>query len=223
MDTQATVNLDAATTFQHAVQAIQSAGGQIHWQSPPQSAQFTIRKKESGMEVGFHGDLSVSQLAPQQSMVRADVRVNWSTTVPILISGVVTVIVVIIFGNLFFPFIFVYFYPFIMLLALLTAAYSAWQLGSKLPRDIAEEILGKLQSASAAAAPRTAGWFGLGAFKRQDSAGFPAQAGSPEPPPRAEQTPNVFDQIKQLAELRDAEAITAEEFESKKAELLKRL
>jgi hypothetical protein len=33
----------------------------------------------------------------------------------------------------------------------------------------------------------------------------------------------VFDQIKKLAELRDMGVVTAEEFEAKKADLLKRL
>jgi hypothetical protein len=43
------------------------------------------------------------------------------------------------------------------------------------------------------------------------------------PPPVAPSAPDVMDQLKRLGELRDAGVLTPEEFESKKAELLRRL
>jgi hypothetical protein len=49
------------------------------------------------------------------------------------------------------------------------------------------------------------------------------RAVAPQSPAVETQTGDVVDQIRRLGELRDAELITAEEFEAKKTELLKRL
>jgi hypothetical protein len=129
---QATVNLDAATAFQQTIHAIQSVGGEIDWGSPPQSPQFTIRKKSfwvtCSIPVCYHGELSVSPLTPQQSMVRANVKVKWSTTVPVLILSVVSTIV-----GVFLISLSIYDYdfavPFVLLLGLGSTAYLVWHLG----------------------------------------------------------------------------------------------
>jgi uncharacterized membrane protein YdbT with pleckstrin-like domain len=55
----------------------------------------------------------------------------------------------------------------------------------------------------------------------QTRAGY--AAGAAAPPAAASQTPTVPEQIQQLADLRDRGAITAAEFEAKKAQLLERM
>ena len=50
----------------------------------------------------------------------------------------------------------------------------------------------------------------------------PANGPSAQAPKVAPET-NVFEQLKQLGALRDAGVLTADEFENKKAELLKRV
>jgi hypothetical protein len=113
--------------------------------------------------------------------------------------------------------------PFVLLLGLGSTAYLVWHLGSKWPSDIANDILRRVPGAWATAAPLSASGGGAAASQPWHSADSPAEIDPSGPPPKAEPTSNIFDQIKQLAGLRDAGAITSEEFDSKKTELLKRL
>ena len=52
---------------------------------------------------------------------------------------------------------------------------------------------------------------------------MPPARDSSVPPAKVAQEPNVYEQLKQLGALRDAGIVTTDEFESKKAELLKRV
>jgi hypothetical protein len=215
-DTTATVNADVATAFEQAVRAIEAAGGQVQWQAPPQSAQFYVRKKDmwntGGTTVGYRGELSVTPVAPEQSRVGVRASVDWPSTVPLLIATVVAVFIFVLFSPAFLPFL--------LLFWLLAVAYTLWLVASKLPSDVSAGILKRLPGGSAAP-----GRTGLGAWLPSGQGRMP----SPPPPspvaPAAPPAPaqNLVEQIKQLAGLREAGILTVEEFEAKKAELLKRL
>ncbi|MBI2876308.1 MAG: SHOCT domain-containing protein [Candidatus Tectomicrobia bacterium] len=238
--------MDPTTAFDQAIYAIQSEGGQVHWQSPPQSAQFVIRKKDmmntGGFTVGYNGELTIMPNAPQQSVIRLNLKVDWGSTVPVFVGSIVALIILCLLNPLFLMFG--------MLLGILVLAYSAWALSIKLPGDIAKKILRNIPGGSVAPAQRAAGFGGLAAFQRKGQAEPPppapsgpppqtvppaqagwsggpsgphVQAGSPVQPAATDASAVIFDQIKQLAGLRDAGIISAEEFDVKKAELLKRI
>ena len=137
---QVSINFDTATAFERAVQAIQSVDGQIRWQSPPKSAKFIIIKKDfwstGGNAVRYRGDLFVLQSMPQQSAVCVNLKIDWSSTPPLIITYVMLMIVCLLFP--LFP------WRLMVLIFLLGITYSLWELASKLPNDIANEILARI-------------------------------------------------------------------------------
>lgn len=64
---------------------------------------------------------------------------------------------------------------------------------------------------------------GMEAFTRAVKAAMTAAAAPPAPVAAAAAQPDLVDQLRRLGELRDAGIVTPEEFEAKKAELLRRL
>lgn len=105
--------------------------------------------------------------------------------------------------------------------AVISSIYTWWYYNSKIPREIEGEILGRLQTApsqapSAAMPPPFANPAQPVYPQNQPSDGPPVG-----PPPAA--TGDPYEQLRKLAGLRDAGALTPEEFEAKKADILTRL
>jgi len=203
----ATLNCEPADAFAQALRAITATGGQVSWQQAPTSARFMIGKKDfmntGGFTIKYDGDLQVQKTGPGQTTARFSLKVNWGSYVPL---GASTVVVFLLMSY--------YFVALGLLFLIAILAYSAWAVSSQLPESLLQDIIRNLQAGGASAAPSQT--------PPPRSAPPP-----PPPPPSSAPTPNdtasIVEQIKQLAGLRDANAITNEEFEAKKAELLKRI
>ena len=97
-----------------------------------------------------------------------------------------------------------------------SVAFTAWSASSGVPEKVLEQIIKTLQGGGAPA---------------QSYAPQQQHAPPPQPAPYAPQpapapavgNAAVMEQLKQLGSLRDAGVLTPEEFEAKKAELLKRI
>jgi hypothetical protein len=212
---QVMLALDAATAFDRIVAAIQSAGGQIQWQTPPHKATFLLNYKDvwntGGLTVKYSGELTVSPTGPSSSMVQLNTKVNWSSMVPVLVATVVGAFVFVLFIPMFGSFL--------LLIILLGLAYYGWMFGSKVPNDCAQKFLAGLPKATG---PMPGFSAPGGLHPSPGPAPQPGGAGPPSPPPEAGSA-SVAERIKQLASLRELGAITEEEYKAKKAELLKQL
>jgi len=239
---QVTVNTDATTAYGYALNAVSSAGGVVHWQSPPQSFQFTLTKKDTwntgGFPVNYSGEATVTPVGPQQCTIRVGLKVEWGSTVPVIVS---TVVVIILLG-LCYPMLL----AFGFLLAILGVVYTGWVVGSKMPQDLVARILKGIPGAQPGMGSPAWG----GAPAAPASATFvPPPPGTPAPPPpgatppppgatppprapeaapasppsAAEAGSGIADQMKQLLELKDLGVLSEAEFAAKKEELLRRL
>lgn len=221
---QATFNGEPVDAYAQALRAIAATGGELSWQQAPSSAKFVIGKKDfmntGGFTIKYDGDLQVQKAGPGQTTARFALKINWGSYVPL---GATTVVVLLILSVSNYAFAAM---GLLFMVAIL--AYSAWAVSSQLPEKILKEIIHNLQGGAAAPAQAAA--------PTQPSQAMPTY--SPPPPPRptpapqpapapaaplAGDTATIVEQIKQLAGLRDAGAISADDFEAKKAELLKRI
>jgi hypothetical protein len=222
---QATYNGEPAAIFDQAVRAIIAAGGQIAWQQAPSTAKFVLGKKDmwttGGFTMKYDGDLQIQKTAPSQSTARLTLRINWGSYVPL---GATTLVILLILAasNPMYAGMGLLFMGAILV-------YSAWAVSSQLPEKVLKDIVQKMQAGAGPVAP----------VQATPAPARPAPpAAPPTPPPAAAAPPpvapapaapsnadtaTIVEQIKQLAGLRDAGAITVEEFEAKKTELLKRI
>lgn len=221
---QANFNGEPSDAFAQALRAIAATGGEVTWQQAPSAAKFVIGKKDfmntGGFTIKYDGDLQVQKTGPGQTSARFSLKINWGSYVPL---GATTVIVLLILSLSNY-----YFAAMGLLFMVAILVYSAWAVSSQLPEKILKDIIHNLQGGVAAPAPAAAP-----ASPPQAMPTFsppppprpnpPPQAAAPAPAPPAGDTATIVEQIKQLAGLRDAGAITADDFEAKKAELLKRI
>ena len=205
------IALDAAAAYDQIGAAIQAGRGMIEWQAPPQSARFTLDKKDfwntGGTTVKYAGELTVTPTGPQTCMAQLDLKVNWSSMIPIVFAALGCAFLAVCmyqqFAGLLVP------------MALALVAYYVWMFASKVPNGIVARMLKGLPEA-----PMPVGGPAV------DATPPPAPTAAPGPgpaPPPSGAAAGVADRIKQLAELRDAGAISPAEYEAKKAELLKQL
>ena len=223
--TQLALGPDAA--FQAALQAIGAAGGQVVAQDPPRAARFRMVRKSAlatfGIGVVYDGDLTLQPLGPGQVNVAVSLKINWSTVYPIMLIGGVFALMTLIF-------------PYglgilgVLLIGLATA-YTCWQLSSQTAEGFIRQILTNLGGTPVApaapvyVAPPPPPPAPTPAPTPPPAAAPPPVVAAPPPvPPHEEDDPDeIMDQIKRLAELRDAGALTSAEFDAKKAELLARI
>jgi len=214
---QATFNGEPNDAFAQALRAIAQSGGEVTWQQVPSAAKFLIGKKDfwttGGFTMKYDGDVQVARSGPGQTTARFSLKLNWGSYVPL---GATTIVAVLVLSmtNYYFAAM-----GFLFMIAILV--YSAWAVSSQLPDKMLKDIIRNLQ--------------GGGASVPTQSRPQPAPSYAPTPPPQpapqpqptaapaGDATASIVEQIKQLAGLRDAGAITADEFEAKKSELLKRI
>jgi hypothetical protein len=212
-----TLAITPEAAFDAAMAALAAAGSEVTWQSRPNAAKFGFSYKSfwftGGVKVSYLGDLSVSPVGPGQTQVGLTLAVNWGGAVPLFVFYAVFALVMWAMNpaaGMFFG-----------LCAVIGAISTAWRLSSKTPEDEARKILQHLgPNVVAGAYAPPAGV--QPAPPPPKPAPPPPQAAAPPPVNPAVET-SVFDQIKRLAELRDMGAVTPEEFDTKKSELLKRL
>ena len=220
---QATFNGEPADAYGQAINAINAMGGQVLWQQPPTSAKFFLPKKDNwttgGLTMKYDGELHLQKSSPTQTTARVSMKLQWGSFLPLALTLLAFVFVMGLWN--------IYFAVYGIFIMALLVAYSAWQVSSQLPDKLLADFFRTLTGAPAASQQ--------GGFKAQPQ----AHAFTPQPPPSPTPAPAsapaptpassggdasaIMEQIKQLGSLRDAGVLTPEEFESKKAELLKRI
>lgn len=201
--------------FAQALRAVQSSGGEVMWQQAPVAGKYLLTRKNwwstGGVALKYDGEFAVQPAGPGQTNVRFSLKLQWNSAVPLLLLQIVAVIVLAMMN------------PYVMYFALIligvTLALTAWNSSSGIPdkalNDLVKNFNGGIAMAQHTPQPQM--------HTPAPPPPQPAPAAAPTPPPAADATSSIVDQIKQLAGLRDAGAITADEFEAKKAELLKRI
>jgi hypothetical protein len=218
---QANFRGEPQDAFAQGMQAIATSGGQVTWQSPPNAAKFLISKKSwwttGGLTMKYEGDFTVQRTGPTDVAARFALKIVWGSYLPLALTQVAAVILL-YFINIYFQV-----YPFLGLMLLAVAlGYSAWQVSSALPEKLLQDIIKNLQGgAPAMQAPQPV--YAAPAPQPAYAPAAPMPAPAPAPAAPATDASIIMEQIKQLASLRDAGALTPEEFEAKKAELLKRI
>lgn len=222
---QATFNGEPADAFGQAVNAINAMGGQVLWQQPPTSAKFFLPKKDSwttgGFTMKYDGDIQIQKSSPTQTTARVTLKLQWGSFLPLAL----TMLAFVFFMGLWNIY-FAYYGGFIMAILV---AYSAWQMSSQLPDKMLAQFFQTLSGAPTASTATAQ----QGGFKPQSAPqpSYTPQPATPAPIPTPAPAPAagggdaavIMEQIKQLGSLRDAGVLTADEFEAKKAELLKRI
>lgn len=229
---QATFSGSAQDAFNQALNAINATAAaskgainsQVTWQQPPSAAKFETIIKSGWSTLGFaikyDGDVQIQPASPGQVTARYGLKLQWGSAMGLIIAQGAMVLIAAMFN------------PYILAFALFfivgAMAFTAWNLSSSLPEKTLTEFMKHLQGGSAPAPsnftpqPQPAPQ----AFTPQP-APVPTPAPSPTPAPQPASAGGnsaaIMEQIKQLGGLRDAGVLTPEEFEAKKAELLKRI
>lgn len=225
---QATFAGTAQDAFNQALRAVAASGGEVLAQQPPQGARFQLGYKNfwttMGTTLKYDGDVQIAPAGPGQVTARFGLKLQWASIVPLL----AVIVAVVIIGAMTNPYYAAYF----LFIVLIGVGYNAWAASSRIPEKILEGVIKNLQSGGGAFAPAPQPQYtpqpAAPAYAPQPAT--PAPIPTPAPAPAAApavsgggDTATIVEQIKQLAALRDAGAITPDEFEAKKAELLKRI
>lgn len=230
---QATFSGSAQDAFAQASNAINAATmaskgvltSQIIAQQPPSAVKFEMICKSTWSTLGFaikyDGDLQIQPAGPNQTTARYSLKLQWGSAMGLIISQGVMVLIAAMFNWAIAA------YALFFIVG--SMAYTAWNLSSNVPEKALTEFMKHLQGGAPAG----------GGFVSQPQQSFtpqptpqPQQQFTPQPVPTPAPTPAasgggdaaaIMEQIKQLGGLRDAGVLTPEEFEAKKAELLKRI
>jgi hypothetical protein len=198
---QGTIAADLQTAYGLAMQGLQGAGAQITAQSPPYAA--TLGKTKS--MIRFQGDLALSALGPTQTAVRLSFKPTGLSVISMVVIGLFFMTT---WGR--------WMGQLGALLALGLAVYSIWNMVTNTPRQLAEQMLATIPQPTSSAA-------GLYDARRNGMPIPPSPAASVAPVPAGGLSAGGVEQLRQLAELRSLGAVTQEELERKKAELLRRI
>ncbi|MDZ4777892.1 MAG: SHOCT domain-containing protein [Alphaproteobacteria bacterium] len=239
-DAQSIAPMDQRATFDHVARTLPDAQTQVLGQQPPSAFMIEVAYKTLGMAVRYRGTVTLVPQGPQQTIVQAKLGVDWGSTIPTFIA--VAVVAVMSAWLSSSNIMTMHLAGFNILFGILGAAGLAWSFGSEQPKKIANQLLVRL-AGGGAAAPKAGGFqmpkmdmkipgMGGGANpfqqqpQQQQPQQQPMQQYAPPPPaapaaPAAETSP--IEQLERLAKLRDSGIVTTEEFEAKKAEILKRL
>lgn len=219
---QATLNGTPHDVFSRAMQALGAQGAEMTWQQAPQGAKFVLPRKSTwstaGTTLKYDGDLQITPAGPSQSTARIALKIQWGSALPLLALQVASVVVAAMFNY--------YFATFALILIIGFLAITAWNVSSAIPDKALNDLMRTLNGGAPVAAPAPA-YSAPAAAAAPVAAAPPAPAPAPVAPARVAPTQAeaaaVIEQIKQVAALRDAGAITAEEYEAKKKELLSRI
>lgn len=229
---QANFNGSAQDAFTQAINALNatstSSNGAISsvvsWQQPPGAAKFeTVAKSvwsTLGFAIKYDGDLSVQPSAPGQVTVRYGLKVQWGSALGLILTQGALVV----FAAMVNPYVF----AFAIFLIIGFMGFTAWNVASGMPEKMLQQVLKHFSGTPAGYAPQTY------TPPTQPNAPppvppppaaavAPAAAASPAAAAPGGDSAVIMDQIKQLGSLRDAGVLTQEEFDAKKAELLKRI
>ena len=200
---------DASTVFADAVRA---AGGTVSSQLPGQPIRFTIKRPGNlweGKNTPYEGTANLVPLNAAQT--RIDVTVSCAAMFYVYLG----------LGVLFL-FLFAYWLsPLFLLVGLVAVVWSAFQAAGPWAQEVANHVIAALPSAATAVAG--------GSAPAATITAAPVAAASPAvnpvapPASGAAGTVDVADELKKLGELHATGVLTDDEFQAKKAELLKRL
>ncbi len=195
--------MSPAEAYNYTREALQASGVVVISQTPPAHIEFSLTRKD--METG-----SIDAIMPGRALVAAADNDQATVTVVIdpatqfILYAVALGMAALLLGGLIFS----GFSGLWFLMVLAGEAYLFWAIFIKWPGDALTMIRTKMQ-----ASPSVSGGTTI-----VESVGF-----SFGTPPSAQAGGDFADQIRKLAELRDQGHLTQEEFDSKKAELLKRM
>lgn len=226
--------MDAATTFNAIAHAITSNNGQVKFTQPPSSMSFETSRRAVGLNVRYDGLIQVASMGPQQSAVRVQLQPVKGTLTPLFYVGAIVSLFM-----MFIWYITMNLGLFGLLLGIVASGAQYYALANTAPREMSEKILAAMTSgpalstsASSTGAAKsflsklTSPQAFVSAFTNQSSVPATPSAVTIAPavssPSSLSENP-VFEQLKQLGNLRDAGILTSDEFDRKKAELLARL
>ena len=198
------------SVFERILDTIQASGGEIREQHRGQMISAIMIEKgfwsTGGMTYKFPTDVTLEALGADQTVVRIKGNVDYMST----LGGLLPLPLLAIFGAQYNLTIAAFFWP----LMFLSVGYWFWSINSLRNKITVEKILSKLNVSV----------IGQPTPPHAQPSPPPSPSAKPQPPGAAEDTEgNIIKKIQKLAELRDAGAITADEFEGKKAELLSRI
>jgi hypothetical protein len=216
---QATIGGSQHEAFSRALQVLGANNAEITWQQSPQAAKFLLTRKSvwstAGVPIKFDGDLQVTPVGPGQSSARLALKLRWGSAMPLMALQGGSILIVAMMNY--------YVAMYAIFLIPLALGITAWNVASSIPEKALTDLVNAMQGgvapaytppAPAAAAPQPVA----------PTPAAPVAAAPPAPAPQAStDTAGIVEQIKQLASLRDAGAITPEEFEAKKRDLLARI
>ena len=237
-DAQSVAPMGQREAFDHIIRTLPNVDAQVLGQQPPSSIMVEVAAKKMGMNSRYRGMITLQPQGAQATVVQVKLNVDWGSTIPafLLIAGCFVVMWMTSAMSIY-TMAMSGFYPIFGILAL---AAAAWQYSSQYPKQVANTLLTRL-AGGAAPAPSGGGFKmpnlgggngGIGGFKMPGAGGSPFAQPQQQPPQQPQQPqqaapaagdPSPIEQLERLGKLRDAGIVTAEEFEAKKAELLKRL
>ncbi len=219
---QATLNGAPHDVFARALQVLGAENAELTWQQPPRGAKFVLTRKSmwstAGTSIKYDGDLQVTPAGPAQSTARIALKLQWGSAMPLLALQGGAVVVAAMFNY--------YIAAFALIFIIGSLAITAWSVSSGIPEKALNDMMRVLQGGAPVMAPAPAyaapapspAPYSPPAQPAPQPAATPAQAA-----PTQAEAAAIIEQIKQVASLRDAGAITPEEFEAKKKELLARI
>jgi hypothetical protein len=221
---QATLNGAPHDVFARALQVLGAENAELTWQQPPQGAKFVLTRKSmwstAGTSIKYDGDLQVTPAGPAQSTARIALKLQWGSAMPLLALQGGAVVVAAMFNYYIAAFALIFIIGFL--------AITAWSVSSGIPEKALTDMMRVLQGGAPVAAPAPA--YAAPAPAPSPAAYSPPAQPAPQPAaapaqaaPTQAEAAAIIEQIKQVASLRDAGAITPEEFEAKKKELLARI
>jgi Short C-terminal domain len=212
-----TVAMNQADAFSYTREALQASGVALGVQAPPSQLEFSLTRKD--LETG-----SIDAVMPGRAVVapngdgKSTVTITVDPATQFIMYAVGIGLIALVFGGFFLGGLGGLWF----LVVLAAEGYLFWSIFNKWPNDALAMIRIKMQASSAVTG---------GTPVMQPAAPIitPAPPGGsiftppPAASPAAANTADIAEKIRHLGELRDQGLITQEEFEAKKAELLKRI
>jgi hypothetical protein len=201
---QFNVAMSPAEAFDYSLQALQASGVPIITQTPPVHLEFSVTRRDA--ETG-----TLDAIMPGRALVAATAEGHSTVTFVIdaatqfVVYAVGLGLAALLVGSLLFG----NFGGLWFLAVLAGEAYLFWAIYVKWPTDALNMIRTKMQASSAVSAGSK--------VVEQVAIKFGT------PPSQQAAGGDIADQIRKLAELRSQGYLTQEEFDAKKAELLKRM
>jgi hypothetical protein len=211
---QTSMSLDITTAFHTALQSIQAIGGTIQAQQSPSLIRFEMSKRNVattlGAKIRFDCEVLLSPAGPRQTAARVTAKLSssGSTTLMGMCAGLAV---------LFWWTAISVKAPLWGVIGTAGAAGSYWMVSGKGPGEMVQRIVNALMSVQPMTSPPPL------AENRTPPLPFASSPAESRGSASVGGNGNVFEQLKQLGALRDAGIVTGDEFEIKKADLLKRL